>query len=280
MKQVSIIVPCYKQAEYLDECLTSVVEQTYTNWECVVVDDGSPDNTEQIMSHWLKKDSRFRYLKKENEGLAAARNSGIRISKGAYILPLDADDKISSNYIESCVFKLDESSEIKLVYGKAFKFGAVSEEWNLEKYSFEKLKVNNLIYCTAMFRKSDWTSIGGYDEVGLAGWEDWDFWLSLLKYDHEVAYIDKIYFYYRIKEESMILSLVKNEKLMSEKRDYLFNKHRKLYTDKSNYELYLNSSHNEINKRYNETLNNEKVAFLMKIILRKILRKFKIISLY
>ena len=83
---VSIIVPCYKQAEFLDECLSSVIAQTYSDWECIVVDDGSPDNTEEIMQSWVKKDERIKYLKKQNGGLASARNSGILASNGVFCL--------------------------------------------------------------------------------------------------------------------------------------------------------------------------------------------------
>jgi glycosyltransferase involved in cell wall biosynthesis len=267
---VSIIVPCFKQAEYLDECLTSVLDQTYTNWECIVVDDGSPDNTEEIMSFWTKKDERFRYLKKQNGGLAAARNSGIMASNGTFILPLDADDKISENYIEYCVKVLESSESNKLAYGRSFKFGVVNEEWKLETYSFEKLKFNNMIYCTALFRKSDWEKIGGYDESGLRGWEDWDFWLSLLKNGGEVIYIHDIIFYYRIKEESMIKSLVKDEEMMLEKRAYLFDKHREIYTKLSNYELFLQTTFWKKNADFENRLNQMKVTELISLVFNKI----------
>ncbi len=62
---ISVIVPCYNQAEYLDECLHSILYQTYQNWECIIVNDGSPDNTEEIALKWVDKDIRFRYIKKE-----------------------------------------------------------------------------------------------------------------------------------------------------------------------------------------------------------------------
>ena len=61
---ISVIVPCYNQAQYLDECLQSVLEQTYQNWECIIVNDGSPDNTEEVVKKWTEKDPRFKYLKK------------------------------------------------------------------------------------------------------------------------------------------------------------------------------------------------------------------------
>ena len=271
---VSIIVPCYKQAEFLDECLESVLAQTYKNWECIVVDDGSPDNTEEIMSFWTKKDERFRYLKKQNGGLAAARNSGIMASNGTFILPLDADDKISENYIEYCVKVLESSESNKLAYGRSFKFGVVNEEWMLEKYSFEKLKHNNPIYCTALYRRSDWDKIGGYDEIGLCGWEDWDFWLSLLKHGGEVIYLHDIIFYYRIKEQSMITELVKKEAVMLEKRAYIFDKHRSIYTSLTNYEMYLQTTYGYKNSQFENRLNQLKVKELIKIIVEKIAKRF------
>lgn len=102
MKQplISVIVPCYNQAQFLDECLQSVLEQTYQNWECIIVNDGSPDNTEEVALEWTKKDVRFIYLKKDNGGLSSARNAGIEKAKGEWILPLDCDDKIGNQYLE------------------------------------------------------------------------------------------------------------------------------------------------------------------------------------
>ena len=100
MPLISVVVPCYNQAQYLDECLQSVLNQTYQDWECIIVNDGSPDNTEEIAKNWVEKDTRFIYLSKENGGLSSARNAGIEIAKGEWILPLDADDKIGERYLE------------------------------------------------------------------------------------------------------------------------------------------------------------------------------------
>ena len=93
---ISVIVPCYNQAQYLDECLQSVLNQIYTDWECIIVNDGSPDHTEEVAKKWLEKDSRFRYIYKETGGLSSARNAGIKIAKGEWIQFLDCDDFISS----------------------------------------------------------------------------------------------------------------------------------------------------------------------------------------
>ncbi len=81
-KLISIVVPCFNQGKYLNESLQSVFEQTYSLWECIIIDDGSTDDTRNITKKWLEKDSRFKYFYKENDGLCAARNSGIEIANG------------------------------------------------------------------------------------------------------------------------------------------------------------------------------------------------------
>lgn len=91
---VSVIIPCYKQAHFLPDALKSVLEQTYQNWECIIVNDGSPDNTEEVALAWCKKDSRFIYHKKENGGLSSARNAGLSIASGDYLQFLDSDDTL------------------------------------------------------------------------------------------------------------------------------------------------------------------------------------------
>jgi glycosyltransferase involved in cell wall biosynthesis len=91
---ISIIVPCYNQAQYLDECLQSVYSQTCEDWECIIINDGSPDNTQDVANKWVVKDSRFRYYEIENSGVSSARNFGINQATGNWILPLDGDDKI------------------------------------------------------------------------------------------------------------------------------------------------------------------------------------------
>lgn len=91
---ISIIVPCYNQSQYLDECLQSVLDQTYPDWECIIVNDGSPDNTEEVARKWVEKDVRFKYFYKENGGLSSARNFGILKSEGVFVFFIDADDHL------------------------------------------------------------------------------------------------------------------------------------------------------------------------------------------
>ncbi|MBD8348147.1 glycosyltransferase family 2 protein [Dysgonomonas sp. HGC4] len=225
---ISIIVPCYNQAQYLPETLQTVLEQAYANWECIIVNDGSPDNTEEVALEWCGKDDRFKYLKKENGGLSDARNYGIKHSLGKYILPLDSDDKISKDYTREAIEVLEKDSAIKLVFCRAQLFGGDSQEWELLPYTYENLLlVRNCIYCSAIYKREDYNKTVGYNVNMIYGWEDYDFWISLLNKDDKVVKLDKIHFFYRTKDVSMRTLITK------EKEDYLrlqiFKNHQELY---------------------------------------------------
>ena len=201
-EKVSVIVPCYKQADYLAETLDSVLAQTYSNWECVIVNDGSPDNTDDVVERYLTQDSRFKYIKQQNSGPSVARNNGIENSCGEFILPLDADDLIAPSYLEKAVNVFRQQPKTKLVYCKADKFGLVNEPWVLEDYDYDRFIWYNCIFCTAMFKRCDFFKAGGYRANMTHGLEDWDFYLSLLKKDDLVYCLDDILFHYRIKNIS------------------------------------------------------------------------------
>lgn len=199
---VSVIVPCYNQAQYLSEALQSVLEQTYTNWECIIVNDGSPDSAEEIAKEWLKKDFRFKYLFQVNAGVSSARNFGISHAVGELLLPLDADDKISSDYVALALNAFQEDTSLKVVYCKAEKFGDELGISQLAQFSLFNLSRENMIFCSAMFRKEEWKRVRGYDLNMIYGLEDWEFWIAILKNGGGVRCLDIIGFHYRIKLES------------------------------------------------------------------------------
>src|SRR4051812_15947600 len=100
---VSVIVPCFGQAHYLPEAVGSVLAQTFTDWECIIVDDGSPDDTAAVAARLAAGDDRIKIVRQENRGLPGARNAGIRAARGRYILPLDADDRLEPTMLEKTV---------------------------------------------------------------------------------------------------------------------------------------------------------------------------------
>lgn len=254
--KITIIVPCYMQAQYLDEALQSVYDQTFQEWECIIVNDGSLDDTEEVALKWVNKDSRFIYLIKKNGGLSSARNFGISHSSGEFILPLDADDYISTSYVADALLSFEQDASLKLVYCKAEKFGSQNGLWKLPVFSLSNLSRNNMIFCSAVFKKADWKLVGGYDEEMKYGWEDWEFWIALLKNGGNVKQLETIGFYYRVKEVSMVKQMdeQKKESLLQ----YMSIKHSDFYVKQ------LGSY-----KKINDDLENTKDEFKRKLASKK-----------
>ena len=202
MPIVSIIIPAYNSGNYLAETLESVLSQTYSGWECIIMDDGSTDNTFSIAQEYSKKDNRFHCFQQTNHGPAVARNNAIRRSTGDYILPLDADDLISNSYIEKVSEYLTTHPEATLVYSKANFFGCESREWKLPEFNYDSFIWQNCICSCAMYRRKDYDNTPGYNPNMIYGDEDWDFWLSLLNRSSIVHRIDETLFHYRIRTDS------------------------------------------------------------------------------
>ncbi|MFV0419937.1 MAG: glycosyltransferase family 2 protein [Dysgonomonas sp.] len=213
---ISVIVPCYNQAMYLSETLQSVLEQVFQDWECIIVNDGSSDNTEYIARQWEEKDSRFKYFYKDNGGLSDARNYGIKHALGTYILPLDSDDKIGELYISEAIKVFSTISNVKLVYSNLILFGAENKKLLTSDYQYENLLTENRIFCSGIYRKKDYLKTSGYNPNMKGGLEDWDFWLNLLSPDDVVIKLSDFHFFYRIKDVSMLKSIdnAKNEQLL------------------------------------------------------------------
>lgn len=224
---VSIIVPCYNQEQFINEALESVYGQTYTNWECIVMDDGSTDRSEEIIQQWISKDPRFRYYYKDNGGIVETRNFAIQCTAGEFILPLDGDDKIAPEYVAEAVNEFVKAPETKLVYCNIIYFGKVNKRAGSPPYSFETMLYENLIHQGAMFRKADYEKTRGYNNNMFEGLEDWDFWLELLNPEDKVVKLDGFYYHYRIKDvsRSTLIDKEKNERLILQ----LFKNHEEKY---------------------------------------------------
>lgn len=208
---VSVIVPCFNYAHFLGEALDSVFAQTYTNWECIIVSDGSPDNTEEVAMNYCKKDCRFKYFYKENGGHSSARNFAVRHSLGEYILPLDADDTISRDYIEAAVEKITSDPEIKLVSGQVQHFGDVNEKYVMPTYSLKTYLEINYISISCLFKRKDFIEVNGFDENMLV-FEDWDLFIKILKDGGKVIELPFVGLNYRRKNESLFREKVQERK--------------------------------------------------------------------
>ena len=228
MTAVSVIIPCYNQGAFLPEAVESVRAQTYENVEIIIVNDGSDDDETARICSALEGPG-IKVITTSNQGLAAARNKAIEEAGGTYILPLDADDKIAPNYISEAVSVLESDSQIGIVYCRARLFGAVEGDWHLPDYSLEEMLKDNIIFCTALFRRKDWESVGGYDPGMVYGWEDYDFWLALIERGRQVHRLEGCHFFYRVAPESMVRSKEKFQKVEMFKR--IFQRHKELFFD-------------------------------------------------
>ncbi len=258
MPLISIIVPCYNQSQYLDECLQSVLHQTFTDWECIIVNDGSPDNTEEVAAKWVEKDARFHYYKKENGGVASARNFGIERAKGEWILPLDGDDKIGKQYLELASKEFNQG--YTLIYCKAELFGIVNQPLTPPPYDKKEILYKNSIFASGFFPKLFWKKAGGYDIKMKAGYEDWEFWINII-YNAEANPICINYkgFYYRRKEESRDTLINNDIEKVSTAKQYIVEKHSKHYVDSMDtiqHLFYLASTREKITNEINSLFYN------------------------
>jgi glycosyltransferase involved in cell wall biosynthesis len=228
---VSIVIPCYNDGKYLLEAVESARRQSYRSIEIIVSDDASTDEKTLALLHDLHenaKDVKVLFSEK-NSGPAAARNRAIKEARGEYILPLDADDKIASTYVQKAIEIMRQSSDVGIVYCNAALFGEKNEPWHLPPYAFPEILTGNMIFATALFRKKDWEAVGGYDEALRSGNEDYEFWLSLIERGAEVYRLPEILFYYRIKSTSRTSALHADKSKELDTYEYIYRKHRDTY---------------------------------------------------
>jgi glycosyltransferase involved in cell wall biosynthesis len=224
---ISVITPCYNQGEYLSDCLDCLLAQTYSQWECQVIDDGSSDNSLEIAQDYANRDSRIRRASQPNQGPSAARNNAVALTHGEYILPLDADDMIDPSYIEKTLLAFQTHPEVKLVYTRCAMFGAREGEMHLRPYSYTELMRGNIISNTSLYRRSNFLAAGGYDVNMRAGWEDWEFYLSLLGPEDAVYQVDEMLYFYRQKPGSRDRTISPEQ--ARELRRFIYQKHPEDY---------------------------------------------------
>lgn len=228
MPAVSIIIPSYNLGEYLPETLQSVLAQTFEDWECIVVENGSTDGSLSLVNEFCASDTRiYPVVFPENRGVAAARNRGLELAEGKYILFLDADDLIAPNYLADAVAALEADPSLDVVYGQARRFGAQTF-WDIPPFSMETMLASNCLYISCFFRKKDAVA---FDPAFRTGYEDWDFWLSLLEHlDHEpkVLQLPSVCFYYRTRRTSRNFGV--SDEALRDIRRRLWEKHKPLYS--------------------------------------------------
>ncbi|CAN5851689.1 hypothetical protein BH18ACI4_BH18ACI4_23130 [soil metagenome] len=183
-KLVSVIIPCYNQARFLGEAIESALQQTYQHLEVIVVDDGSTDHTSDVAANYRK----IVTVRQQNQGVSAARNNGVRVSSGSYLVFLDSDDRLLPQALRVGMMQLLDHTECAFVFGRHRDIAADGTALStnpfvgIEKDPYRQLLLYNCIYTpsTAMFRRGIFESEGGFDPL-LAGAEDYDLYLRIAK---------------------------------------------------------------------------------------------------
>jgi glycosyltransferase involved in cell wall biosynthesis len=203
MVTVSVIIPCYNQGEYINDAVESILCQTYQDFEIIIVNDGSNDESTIKLLENYKKPKTVVYFK-ENGHLSSARNFGIKKAQGKYILPLDADDYFEKTFLEKAVEILDNNPEVSIIKCWVKNFGTHNNYWFPKGLELQNFLVQNQCTASILYRKKVWERVSGYDETMNQGMEDWDFIIKALGKNFKIACIEEPLFFYRRKQASMI----------------------------------------------------------------------------
>lgn len=205
---ITVVVPCYNYGRFVGETLESILQQSYTDWECIVIDDGSTDNTREVVEPYAAKYENIIYHYQKNGGLPNARNAGIRLAKGKYLQFLDADDLLESRKFERQMDCFKANPNLDLVYSGLRYFQNETPEkliysssvfnspWTLDKSGNGKDLLKYLIVsCSIMppmplIKKESVLRIGAFKE-GMKSCEDWEFWLRCAYNNFQFQYIDE-----------------------------------------------------------------------------------------
>lgn len=216
----SVIIPSYNQSDFLNQTLNSVLSQTFDDWECLIIDDGSTDNSGAIASEWVVKDKRFRLYTKENGGLSSTRNYGLSKATGQYVQFLDSDDLLHSKKLEEAKLEHEKGYDIVVtsfnmlhtgrslppyctIQQKYLNFDSILMEWDGE--------FTIPIHCGSFSHR--FIGDTAFNENVLAG-EDWVFWLTMFKKKPQALFIDQELVSYRFHPKSMsrnVKHMIKNK---------------------------------------------------------------------
>ena len=209
--RVAVIVPAYGVAHLLGEALRSLQAQSFREWECVVIDDGAPDDVAGSVLPFLA-DPRIRFVATVNRGVSAARNRAIASTTAPLVALLDGDDMFDSHYLARMVPLLEDNADIRLATCNALIFGAVPRQRHcftgpqgsgdgLTGTLSDVLDRSFGVYIGTTFRRADFDQIGGFDE-SMAQSEDFDFWIRLMLLGGRAVYIDEVLGHYRVRAGS------------------------------------------------------------------------------
>ena len=208
---ISIIIPTYNRAHLIGETLDSILAQTYSNWECIVVDDGSTDTTAEVMREYVKKDSRFQYHQRaENKlkGPNSCRNYGFELSKGEYVKWFDSDDVMLPTLLEKQILPFVDNVEMsvcKLSYFDFEKRISIRENMIFSNNLIEDYLIGNVTFYISgpLWKRSFLEKQNQLFDESLTNLDDWDFNLRMLYQKPNITYSNEVLILYRVHGDSL-----------------------------------------------------------------------------
>lgn len=226
---VSIIIPCYNNKNVIQDAIDSALNQSYPHIEIIVVDDGSTDGSYEFVADNIRHGQKLQVVRQDNQGPAAARNTGFNLSTGDFLVFLDADDILHTDYVDNCYRMYESNPNLNIVYCDVELFENRTGLWKLKPFSESTILLFNSIPVFAMIRSCVFQQVGKYD-TELRCSEDWELWIRLLQQFEGVYKIPKVLYYYRKRNEQN--SITDYDKIYNFRHDsllYIYNKHQQLY---------------------------------------------------
>lgn len=226
---VSIVIPAYNVETTIIDALESILAQTYKNIETIIVDDGSADNTLEVVRRFIA-DKPFMYVyTKENEGVAATRNYGFQFVKGKYLLFLDADDLIDPRFVELSIEVFNRQPDVDIVTTQLRHFERVNNVYAHAPFSLENILKGNCFVITSMVKSEAFKEIGMFD-VTMSFHEDWEMWIRMTEKYNNVFRIDEPLFWYRKRRsQDSLCDMNDKDNISDQAHFYLYTKHYKRF---------------------------------------------------
>jgi glycosyltransferase involved in cell wall biosynthesis len=223
---VSFIIPYYNAGYTIQETIDSIFNQSYPNFDIWLINDGSTDQFSIDKLKEFEGNDKIHMLHQENAGPSVARNNAIKLTKAAYIVSLDSDDKIGNNTIFESIEAMKHDLEIGVVYGNLQFFGELAKIQNQEDFIIEKQLLWNQLAVCCLIRKSVFDDVGLYDEqLSKLGLEDWEFWIRVGLSNWKFKKIEAVHFFIRVVSTSRTFEVANtNQNII---KDYVYKKHAK-----------------------------------------------------
>lgn len=286
MNLVSIIIPIYNQEKYLAETLQSVIHQTYSNWECILVNDGSTDGSVAVINEYLAQENRFHFINSENQGVSNARNLALKQVKGQYILFLDGDDLIHPDKLQKALYYFQKNNDLSIVFNTTNYF-----QNSIDKTLYPMIIYADLLNFTdlllywnekiiipihsAIIKRSLFEGIEF--NTDLTAQEDWLVWIRLFQKNPKVLVLDSVLSYYRKHNTSRTQSFSLEEDHFKALK--IFEK----YIDAESYKIFVLHQVKRYYVRAND--NSAKLfeirqskTFRAAVFIKKMLSKFKLLG--